>query len=81
LPWSQVSEVFRFTQRVGEIWVSDVFAGGRRILEKASAVDTVANFPGMPRPTTVCVTFVLPEKALLAHEELASAAIVGSAVH
>lgn len=81
LPWPLVAEVFRFTQRVGEIRVSDVFAGGRLILDKARAADAVAEFPDMPRPTEICVSFVMPEEALLAHEQLGGVASVGKAVH
>ncbi|MDD1790147.1 hypothetical protein [Burkholderia gladioli] len=81
LPWSQVSEVLRFTQRVGDVRVTDVFSDGRTILDRARAVDAIASFPGMPHPSTVCVSFVLPEEALSAHEQLAGAAAVSNVIH
>lgn len=81
LPWSQASEVLHFTQRLSDIRVSDVFAGGRLILDRARTADTVACFPAMRRPTDICVSFVMPEEALQAHAQLGGAAVVGSAVH
>jgi hypothetical protein len=81
LPWSQVSEVLRFTQRVGDIRISDVFASGRPILDKARAADTVASFPGLPRPTGICVSFVMPEEALVAQAQLGGSLAAGNAVH
>lgn len=35
----------------------------------------------MPRPTKICVSFVMPEEELLAHEQLGGAALAGKAVH
>lgn len=70
LPWSKIAEVLPYTQRLGEIRVSDVFAGSRSILDKARTVDTVACFPGMPRPKKLCVSFVTPKEALLSHAQL-----------
>ncbi|CAM2191243.1 conserved protein of unknown function [Paraburkholderia kururiensis] len=81
LPWPQVSDVLRFTQSLSDIRISEVFAGGRPILDKAIAADTVACFPGMPRPRDICVSFVMPEKALIAHEQLGGAASVRNVVH
>jgi hypothetical protein len=79
--WSQVSEVLRFTQRIGDTRVSDVMSGGRDILDRASTADAVASFPGMSRPTAVCVSFVLPEEALSVHAQLAGVAAVSNVVH
>lgn len=81
LPWPQISEVVRFTQRIADVCITDVFSNGRDILDRARALDTVTGFPGMPRPTDVCVSFVLPDEALSAHAQLAGTAAKSNVAH
>jgi hypothetical protein len=80
LPWSQVSEVLRFTQRTSDIRVADVMSGGRRMLDTARTAGAFSGAPGTQRPTAVCVSFVLPDEALTAHVHLGGAA-TSKAVH
>jgi hypothetical protein len=75
LPWSQISEVLRFTQRPSDIRVADVMSGGREMLDGARTADALAAVPGVQHPSAVCVTFVLPDEAFTAHVQLGGPAV------
>lgn len=81
VPWQHVSEVLRYRQQATELAMSDVFATGGFVLDRVRAVEAVKSMDGRSCPERSSVSFIMPEAALAACEQLAGMLVGQAAVH